>query len=137
LAFSNLLNSADYHLPKYGGADIDIANEKVMPVSYTTEPSLASIGEAQLSMGLAVEKISSIGKYDTEDFPPSSRGSGTDTEAARETDKAWKPQYREWLIMITLSVISLMVALDATILVTVLPVRMTFAKTSKGKESQS
>jgi hypothetical protein len=34
----------------------------------------------------------------------------------------WKPQKRELLIMISLSFISLMVALDATILVTVLPV---------------
>ena len=35
----------------------------------------------------------------------------------------WKPQKKELLIMISLSFISLMVALDATILVTVLPVR--------------
>lgn len=36
--------------------------------------------------------------------------------------EAWKPEKREWIIMISLSVISFMVALDATILVTVLPV---------------
>jgi hypothetical protein len=34
----------------------------------------------------------------------------------------WKPETKEWIIMISLSIISLMVALDATILVTVLPV---------------
>lgn len=34
----------------------------------------------------------------------------------------WKPQKKELVIMISLSFISLMVALDATILVTVLPV---------------
>ncbi|KAL1598942.1 hypothetical protein SLS60_008087 [Paraconiothyrium brasiliense] len=34
----------------------------------------------------------------------------------------WKPEKKEWIIMISLSIISLMVALDATILVTVLPV---------------
>ena len=36
----------------------------------------------------------------------------------------WKPTRQELLIMISLSFISLMVALDATILVTVLPVRI-------------
>ena len=35
---------------------------------------------------------------------------------------SWKPQKKELVIMISLSFISLMVALDATILVTVLPV---------------
>lgn len=34
----------------------------------------------------------------------------------------WEPTKNEWLIMISLAFISLMVALDATILVTVLPV---------------
>lgn len=34
----------------------------------------------------------------------------------------WKPNSKEYAIMITLAVISLMVALDATILVSVLPV---------------
>ncbi|KAF2124990.1 MFS general substrate transporter [Dothidotthia symphoricarpi CBS 119687] len=33
----------------------------------------------------------------------------------------WKPEKKEWLIMLSLTFISLMVALDATILVTVLP----------------
>ena len=36
----------------------------------------------------------------------------------------WKPERKEWFIMISLSIISFMVALDATILVTVLPVRL-------------
>lgn len=34
----------------------------------------------------------------------------------------WKPSSKEYAVMITLAVISLMVALDATILVSVLPV---------------
>jgi hypothetical protein len=34
----------------------------------------------------------------------------------------WTPTKKEWLIMLSLAFISLMVALDATILVTVLPV---------------
>ncbi|KAF1832677.1 MFS general substrate transporter [Decorospora gaudefroyi] len=48
----------------------------------------------------------------------------TDIEAKGEGDvpEEWKPQKKELLIMISLSFISLMVALDATILVTVLPV---------------
>ncbi|KAF2684442.1 MFS general substrate transporter [Lentithecium fluviatile CBS 122367] len=33
----------------------------------------------------------------------------------------WKPQKKEWFIMISLSIISFMVAIDATVLVTVLP----------------
>lgn len=38
------------------------------------------------------------------------------------SSEEWKPQKRELVIMISLSFISLMVALDASILVTVLPV---------------
>jgi hypothetical protein len=38
----------------------------------------------------------------------------------------WTPTKNEWLIMISLAFISLMVALDATILVTVLPVSPSF-----------
>jgi hypothetical protein len=44
---------------------------------------------------------------------------GEDSAPAMET---WTPTKNEWLIMISLAFISLMVALDATILVTVLPV---------------
>jgi hypothetical protein len=35
----------------------------------------------------------------------------------------WKPLKQEYLLMLTISILSLMVALDATILVPVLPVR--------------
>jgi hypothetical protein len=47
-----------------------------------------------------------------------------DIEAKREAGvpEEWKPQKKELLIMVSLSFISLMVALDATVLVTVLPV---------------
>jgi hypothetical protein len=45
-----------------------------------------------------------------------------DVEAVKEVPAEWKPQRQEHLVMLTLSIISLMVALDATILVTVLPV---------------
>jgi hypothetical protein len=50
--------------------------------------------------------------------------SRTDVEATGEGGalEEWKPQRKELFIMISLSFISLMVALDATILVTVLPV---------------
>jgi hypothetical protein len=43
-----------------------------------------------------------------------------------QSDRAeeWKPRRGEYLVMATLSVISLMVALDATILVPVLPVSL-------------
>jgi hypothetical protein len=45
-----------------------------------------------------------------------------DVESAKSGQVEWKPQKQEYLVMVTLSIISLMVALDATILVTVLPV---------------
>lgn len=49
----------------------------------------------------------------------------TDIEAttAEKEEKVseWKPRRQEWMVMITLAIISLMVALDATILVPVLP----------------
>jgi hypothetical protein len=45
-----------------------------------------------------------------------------DIESAKSGQVEWKPQKQEYLVMLTLSIISLMVALDATILVTVLPV---------------
>lgn len=38
----------------------------------------------------------------------------------------WKPGKKEYAVMITLAIISLMVALDATILVSVLPVSLWF-----------
>jgi hypothetical protein len=42
-------------------------------------------------------------------------------KAEKETLLEWKPRRQEWFVMITLATISLMVALDATILVPVLP----------------
>jgi uncharacterized protein YqhQ len=41
-----------------------------------------------------------------------------------QVQEVWTPTKKEWLIMLSLAFISLMVALDATILVTVLPVSM-------------
>jgi hypothetical protein len=54
-----------------------------------------------------------------------------DIEAGETEDTLpqWKPQKSEWLIMITLSLMSLMVALDATILVSVLPVSVLISVT--------
>ena len=48
----------------------------------------------------------------------------SDIEAKAEAvvPSEWKPSKNELLVMISLSFISLMVALDATVLVTVLPV---------------
>jgi hypothetical protein len=43
--------------------------------------------------------------------------------AGTDSTEEWKPQKGEWLIMITLALISLMAALDATILVPIIPVR--------------
>lgn len=49
----------------------------------------------------------------------------SDLEAAKEkysTEEPWKPTTKEWLILATLATSSLIVALDAVILVPVLPV---------------
>lgn len=55
----------------------------------------------------------------------SAASSSTDLEkAVAEPMEEWKLQKEEWFIMISLSIISFMVSIDATILVTVLPVRL-------------
>ena len=43
----------------------------------------------------------------------------------------WKPSKQEWLIMLTLATASFMVALDATIIITSLSVRLLLNSTSK------
>jgi len=47
-----------------------------------------------------------------------------DVEAngSEKSHQEWKPSQKEWFIMVSLAIVSLMVALDATILVAVLPV---------------
>jgi hypothetical protein len=52
------------------------------------------------------------------EYPVIGHGLGPEREPAD-----WKPGKQEYAIMLTLALISLMVALDATILVSVLPVR--------------
>jgi MFS family permease len=59
-----------------------------------------------------IEKHSSIG---------STRGDAKATDDSEGTTQEWKPQRQEWRVMATLATISLVVALDATILVPVLP----------------
>jgi hypothetical protein len=49
---------------------------------------------------------------------------GSSNLASEEQSPDWKPQKSEYMVMYSISIISLMVALDATILVPVLPVRM-------------
>lgn len=55
----------------------------------------------------------------------------TDVEAAIEPSQEWKAQKAEYLVIFTLAIISVMVALDATILVSVLPVRIGVIKSSQ------
>ena len=43
-------------------------------------------------------------------------------EAGNDKIEEWKPSKSEWLIMVTMSVTALLVALDASIIVCVLPV---------------
>jgi hypothetical protein len=71
-----------------------------------------------------VSSIESTKMADTPKSSPSASSSRMDLEKAVEKPEEWKPEKKEWFIMISLSVISFMVALDATILVTVLPVRL-------------
>ena len=52
------------------------------------------------------------------EYPVMGRNTGLEREPAH-----WKPGKQEYAVMLTLALISLMVALDATILVSVLPVR--------------
>jgi hypothetical protein len=49
---------------------------------------------------------------------------GSSLEKGEKAEVEWKPGKQEYAVMLTLAVISLMVALDATILVSVLPVRL-------------
>jgi len=58
------------------------------------------------------EKLPSMATFSVEEHTPSQPPS-------------WKPLKQEYLVMLTISVLSLMVALDATILVPVLPVMHT------------
>lgn len=54
---------------------------------------------------------------------PSTRVAGMEAQQeSTASDQEWKAGRNEWMIIIVLAVISLMVALDATILVPVLPV---------------
>lgn len=61
-------------------------------------------------------------------IPGETKGSGTQLagqkpeQGAAAFDQEWKASRREWLIIIVLATISLMVSLDATILVPILPV---------------
>ncbi|KAJ4291826.1 hypothetical protein N0V90_009722 [Kalmusia sp. IMI 367209] len=66
--------------------------------------------------------MSSTAGTETPKATDSSASSSTlDLEKMDIPAEEWKPEKKEWFIMISLSIISLMVALDATILVTVLP----------------
>jgi hypothetical protein len=60
----------------------------------------------------------------TADLSDASMDIDMEAEGGKEASNYddWKPTHREWAIMISLAFISTMVALDATILVTVLPV---------------
>lgn len=57
-----------------------------------------------------------------ESFPKGSAALSLHSNPESDVVTEWRPRKGEYLVMITLSIISLMVALDATILVPVLPV---------------
>ena len=54
--------------------------------------------------------------------PAESTSETSDQTLVGDQDLEWKAGRREWLVMITLMIVSLMTALDASILVPVLPV---------------
>jgi hypothetical protein len=58
----------------------------------------------------------------TEDEKHASITSISTTDPTALDTEPWKPLEQEYLVMLTISILSLMVALDATILVPVLPV---------------
>ena len=53
-----------------------------------------------------------------------SNSQGEENPQHAEPDLDWKAGKKEWAIVIVLAIVSLMIALDATILVTALPVRV-------------
>jgi len=71
----------------------------------------------------ALSSFDTVSNFETKLEFDTKSDSDVESKADVETIQEWKPQKKELLIMISLSFISLMVALDATILVTVLPVR--------------
>jgi hypothetical protein len=95
----------------------------VVPNDSPVSPIEASTSTLHLP-GNMIEMTSKPGSYNgTPDTVDSSASSTTmDLEKLDIPAEEWKPERKEWIIMISLSIISLMVALDATILVTVLPV---------------
>jgi hypothetical protein len=62
-------------------------------------------------------------EYRTHSAASSRDGILQDKKQAQDGGAEWKPGKQEYAVMITIAVVSLMVALDATILVPVLPVR--------------
>lgn len=77
----------------------------------------------KLAMTLSSRPVSAMTLLNN--TPDSMSSSGVDVEAKGAdmvVAEEWKPTRNEWLIMISLAFISFVVSLDATILVTVLPV---------------
>ena len=66
------------------------------------------------------EKLQSSSSLYVDDMGHSSF-SKESCQEAQSAPVEWKPQKQEYMVMLTISIISLMVALDATILVPVLP----------------
>jgi multidrug resistance protein len=56
-----------------------------------------------------------------EPFHPTTAYADLEYAQTKEASPEWKPDLHEWLVMITIALVSIMVALDATILVPVLP----------------
>ena len=55
-----------------------------------------------------------------------------EVEKAAAAAPPWTPNKQEWTVMVTIAVVSLMVALDATVLVPVLPVGVSFSFPFRG-----
>ena len=88
----------------------------ITPVS--SKSSMSSFFQAHSELA-----ANATAKSGVPDINNSNRSSAlsTDLEKQREAEQKWKPGKQVWLVMLTLAVSSLTVALDATILVTVLP----------------
>lgn len=95
-------------------------------MSETTVVVQADSTDGISSSSSSVRKVPKCEVHEVSEDMPSTSGTDIEAMGGFQDMPEWKPQRAEWIIMLSLSTISLMVALDATILVTVLPVSVDF-----------
>lgn len=107
---------------KRSSEDCDIRPLEMAHLSGTSS-SAASDKDLSINVDSASSNTSNSQPSEgLEEKPPQGMDTGTDVERAANAGE-WTPTKQEWFIMLSLSLISTVVALDSTILVTILPVR--------------